>query len=428
MSSKEHHPLFDLYLAYTEETESPVIYHRWCLISAIGALLGRKYYLQHGRFRVFPNLYCMLIGHPGTRKSSAVKGVKKLILSGGYDTIAANRTSKEKFLLDLEGGADNEAFQGSGGKAVYDSVTANNLWGPDSNMQEPREVFVMADEFNEFIGLGNIEFCSLLGDLWDWDDEKTPYKQRLKNSKSVEIYQPTISILGGNTPENFAAAFPPTIMGQGFLSRLLLIHGEMTGKQYAFPPEPRKEDTDKLIEFFSDLRTTYHGATSLSSVARSMLETIYIGWRPLEDVRFKSYNTRRFTQLLKLCLIVSAASFRKEVTEHDVIFANTILAAAERLMPKALGEFGKSKNSDVTNKVMDLLEGTTKPLTTKEIWMHVHKDLEQIKQLGEILMSLSHAEKIQHIKDRGYLPKKKAAEVPIFVDWELLTEEERRML
>jgi len=37
-------------------------------MSGIASLLSRSFYFQHGNFRVFPNLYIMLIGEAGARK------------------------------------------------------------------------------------------------------------------------------------------------------------------------------------------------------------------------------------------------------------------------------------------------------------------------------------------------------------------------
>lgn len=84
------------YLAYASDTEVPAIFHRWAAISSIGAFLGRRYYFSHGHFEINPNIYCMLIGSPGTRKSTAIKLIKKLIKTAGYDTIAADKTTKER--------------------------------------------------------------------------------------------------------------------------------------------------------------------------------------------------------------------------------------------------------------------------------------------------------------------------------------------
>lgn len=418
--------LINKYFEYTKETEAPRIYHRWCVLSAVGALLGRHYYMQHGTNRIFPNIYVMLIGDVGSRKSSTIKLVKKFLISAGYDTFAANKTRKEKFLLDLEGVDEGLLLDKDkmNGKPVYDAMLAKNLWGDDATSKEPKEVFIVADEFNEFMPPGDIEFCSLLGDLWDWDEEKRPYEYRLKNSKSVSIYQPTVSILGGNTPENFMRAFPPEILGQGFLSRLIIVHGEVTGKKYAFPRTPAEDEREYLVQQFTKLRGHYRGAATIEPAAFTTLVSIYENYKPLDDTRFKGYSQRRFTQLLKLCLIYSV--LRDSIIDCETVLeASTTLSAVESHMSTALGEFGKSKNSDVAHKILDVLAAANKPLAPKALWSHVHKDLERPTQLAEMLQNLVLAGKVQHIDKKGYLPLKQIPVKPEFVDYSLLTPEEQ---
>jgi hypothetical protein len=77
-------------------------------------------------------------------------------------------------------------------------------------------------------------------------------------------------------------------------------------------------------------------------------------------------------------------------------------------MPKAIGEFGKAKNSDVTSKIMEALYGATKPLTTQDLWKLCSPDLNSISELANILSGLTHAEKIQSVAKTGWLPKMKA--------------------
>lgn len=421
----------DRYLEYTEQSEPQKIYHRWCALTAIGALLGRNYYIQQGHFKIYSNLYVMLLGEAGARKSTSIKLMKKLISAAGYENIAADKTTKEKFLLDLEG-VDEDLVDGKAKK--YDSVTADNLWGKNS-ATEPREVFIMADEFNEFAGVGNNEFYTTLGNLWDWDDEERPFTQRLKNSRSVSIFQPTISILGGNTAENFARAFPPDALATGFLSRMLLIYGEKSGRKFHIIPTPNKEMTDEIITSLRNIRGTMRGAATVDDDADAILREIYNDWGELEDMRFKGYNNRRYTQLLKLGLICSTTRMsarthsgkqgNHSITASDIIRANTILTGAELLMPKALGEFGKSKHSVVINEIMDLLNTATHPLLMRDIWSRVHKDLDKPTDLAPILQGLVMADKIHIVKDRGYLPKAAKVKEHKFVDWSLLTPEER---
>src|SRR5690348_7180069 len=125
--------LFDTYFEYVKETEPPIIFHRWSLIGALSAYLGRQCWLPFGTMRIFPNQYIMLVGNPGTRKSTAIKGAKRVLSATGYSTFAAERTSKEKFLLDL---------QGESGAQAGEAVT--NLFGAGVEHQDPREIFIVA--------------------------------------------------------------------------------------------------------------------------------------------------------------------------------------------------------------------------------------------------------------------------------------------
>jgi hypothetical protein len=420
------------YLSYLQETESPYNYHRWCGISVVGALLGRNFYLEHGHSRIFPNIYCMLLGEPAARKSTAIKIAKRLVSASGYDNLGADKTTKEKFLLDLEGlheDPEEIAKSGASPQQIYDAVTERNLFGPDSFISEPREVFIMADEWNEFTTPGNGEFYTTLGNLWDWDDEQRPFTQRVKNTKSVSIFQPTVSILGGNTPEKFAEAFPPAIIGGGFLSRMILVHGERSERKYPFPPKPDPAATELIVQRMRDIRAKQRGVAALDADAVKVLSEIYLeGGFDIDDVRFRAYNNRRFTQLIKLCLIHAAARDTNIIGREIVIAANTALAAAERYMPKAIGEFGKAKNSDVANKIMELLDSALKPMSAKDIWRHVHSDLEKLTQLGEVMQSLQTADKVMHVKDQGWLSKPGIRMKPKYVDWSLLTSEEQAVL
>lgn len=399
------------YLAYTADTEIPAFFNRWTAIAGLGAFLGRQAYFTHGHTRINPNLYVMLIGSAGTKKSSAIKMCRKLLTTAGYSKFAGEKTSKEKFLLDL-----------AGEELSADILNSNLFGGTDDNTSS--EMFIAADEFNVFIGNGNIEFISLLGQLWDFDGS---YPVRFKNSKSLDIMNPTISILGGNTPTGFSQAFPPEIIGQGFFSRLLLVYGEPNGNRIPFPSPPCADSTARLVSLLSRIRATVVGHISLEPTAKNLLSKIYTNWGGLGDVRFDSYSNRRFTHLLKLGICISASSVRREITEYDVIRANTILTHTEHLMPKALGEFGKSRNSDVAHKILQILDNGAGIVTFKQIWKEVHSDLTNTSELGDMLNNLNLAGKLQVVKG-GFLPLKKAfIEVSDgTVDYSLLLDEERK--
>lgn len=418
-------PLFDKYFKYVDKTEPPLIFHRWSLLASLGAMLGRQYWVPHGEFNIFPNLYCMLIGDPGTRKSTAIKLSKKILSGAGYKTFAAERTSKEKFLVDLEG------VEGEDGKINKNGVM-EELFGEGAS-GEPKEVFVVADEFNDFAGTGNMDFLSLLGTLWDWDDPFEPYKQRLKTSRSVAIFQPTVSILSGNTHDGFNAAFPPQAMGQGFMSRLLLVFGEDSGKRFTFPERPSDAVRGDVIDYLLQIKQTVHGPATVTEKAHGMLDTIYRTFAGLEDARFKHYSTRRFTHLLKLCLLVSAANKRTMIGANDVLFANTLLTFTEHRMPQAMGEYGKAKNADVAARILSVLSTAKTPLQHGALWKQVSADLDRMEDLQKLLAGLAQAGKIQYIpgtKDSnvsGFMIVRKAlGNNALYVDYKLLPEAAKR--
>jgi hypothetical protein len=407
---------FDLYASYVTDTESCYTYHRWCSISIIGAMLGRDYFFQHGHFVVNPNMYMMLLGKSGDRKSAAIKIAKGVLKSTGYRFLAPDKTSKEKFLLDLN---DQVSIDG-------DDILDSNLWGDlASSMasKPPVEMYIAADEFNDFIGNGNIDFISLLGSFWDYDDV---YQNKIKNGTSVCLPYPTINILGGNTPTGFNLAFPNEVLGQGFFSRLLLIYGEPTGKKITFPEPPSQEIKKTLAEYLLTIKKVCNGAAKLSKDAERLLDKLYKTWEGMGDVRFDSYTNRRFTHLLKLCLIHSAARLSTTIEAQDVIYANTVLTHTEHVMPRALGEFGKSRHSDIVHKIMTLLDNSNVPVPPANIIKAIHSDIDNIAVAVELIKGLQTADKIMQIQG-GYMVKRKIrTEVDSETfDLSLLTEEER---
>lgn len=359
------------------------------------------------------------MGAAGTRKSTAIKVASKLLKKAGYDCFSASKTSKEQFLADLAKTGMPETTGDT------DDILDMNLWGSEAeSVTGICEILVNADEFNDFVGNGNIEFLSLLGNLWDIEGD---YKHSKLTSKSVFVRDPCVSILAGNTATGFALAFPKEAIGQGIFSRLLLIHGDPTKRKIAFPKPPSDEATAALIQCLQQIRAICSGEARISDGAKSILERIYNEWAPLNDVRFESYSNRRFTHLMKLCLITAAAHKMTEILPEHVVYANTVLSHAEHSMSRALGEFGSAAKSDVNNKVMQLLSSAERPMTFKEIWKHVSTDLHELAALRPIIESLTFADKIVKAGN-GFLAKRKLIEErnsSDLIDFNLLTEAER---
>lgn len=399
-------------IEYNRETESPKRYHQWGYLATVAAMLGRNAWLPFGHNNIYPNQYIMFIGSPAARKSSAVKAAINMLYAANYTTISKGRTSKEKFLLDLSGHIDDTGIKHNPGLVLTDGNKAaiQNLFDTDlaelGETDEHCETLIAADEFNNYIGTGNYEFISLLGELWDVPPD---YPVRVKNSKSYTINKPCVSILAGNTPTGFAAAFPPEILGQGFASRLLLIYGERTNVRTTLPKPPPAEVTAEIAAHLQQIRVQVCGefTIDLGGEVYQTIDWLYKNWQSLDDNRFTNYSGRRFSHLLKIALLFAANDLRTSIEQQDVVAANTILTLTEHEMPRALGEFGMSKHSEVSNKIVEYLNTVDEPKNITQLWEHFQVDIDKMSAMTEIMTGLVRAKKLQNTKG-GFLAVKKA--------------------
>lgn len=414
-SELEGQDFFAKYLNYTGGTEVPTFFNRWACIGGLGAWAMQDIWFPFGAGKIYPNIYAMLVGDPGSRKSTAIKSMKSLLKEAGYSYFAGEKTSKEKFLEDL-------ASNNSGGAGDDLSRVDAVLFGDYDSEATP--CMIAADEFADFFGNNTMEFVSLLGVLWDFSGV---YNNKTKSGQT-SINNPNISILGGNTVDTLCRTFPPEVMGQGFFSRILFIHGEANGRKIAFPRIIPDEDTIYMRNELLRVRESFAGQMVASPEAYKAMETIYTKFKGLSDIRFASYSTRRFTHFIKLVMIHAAADYSRTIELPHVIRANTILTHAEHHMPRALGEFGRSRNSAVVHKIMQVVERTTRPLDMSEIWKEVQGDMDRINELGEAIKGLLMSGKIQSV-DGGFLPIKAVQieyDSPLY-DWDYLTDEERNI-
>lgn len=406
MSYDNSTDFFRRYLEITGGTEVPAFFRRWAILTGVGAWIGRSACFKRGSFKIYPNMYVMLLGAPGTRKSTAIKDVKKILQRAGYTSFAAEKTTKEKFLMDLAGVGEEYNAEGFLNLDLGSTTT---------------ECLIAADEFSDFFGNNIMDFVSTLGVLWDYEGI---YKSRIKNGVQVELSDPTISILSGNTQTTFANTFPPEVMGQGFFSRMVAVYTEATTKKVTFPPAPSPEDLDYIITHLYSIQSIT-GNLEITEEAENLVDRIYKTWTPIPDDRFAHYGNRRLGHLLKLVIIHCVARLSNVIEARDVTYANTVLYHTEHYMPKAFGEFGRAKNASVTHKILGIIEGKLGAVDFSELWANVSTDLPGLGELGDILRGLAAAGKIQPV-DGGFMACKKVLDLRYdeMVDYRYLTKAE----
>jgi hypothetical protein len=375
---------FQRYFDFVGESEAPPLYHRWAAISMIAALLGRQTHFPFGHTKLFPNFYIMLVGSPGTRKGTALSPMKKALKLANFCKFSPDRLSPERFIAELvhtnsTETVDNDEFERVG-------------------FETPNEMFVVAPEFGDFIGHGNFNFINLLTNLWDNLDE---YLHPKLHGKSISVFEPTINMITATTPQGISMAIPVEAIGQGFMSRLVLVYGEPTGIKITFPDAVEEDKLQGIAAHLTQIKSLVTGQMELDDEARPIFDRIYREFEEIDDFRFKHYTTRRFTHILKLAVISAAARCSTIITSKDALFANTILHLTEQRMPKALGEFGKAKNSETANAVLEIVRSSRTPIAIKDIWKKLSQDLNNFQDLNDIVKNLLSAGKITQMTHKG---------------------------
>lgn len=417
MKEVEEPYIFARYFQIMEKTECPLIFHRWALISAIGTIMGRKYIFgKDTAMEVFANQYVVLVGPPATRKNVAIKYSKRILKLAGYNRFASDKTSKEKFCIDVMEGP----IQSEGEMEDLD-------WSMGG---VKHEVLISAPELQDFFGQGNMDFISLLTNLWDTPSE---YKVSNKNSKGVLLKEPTISLIGGATPTTLVDIFPEKTAGQGFLSRGLFIFAPNKRKEIAFPEKIADEELLEVVDILAAIKENEDCVCRATDEAMAELTKVYNsekGWKKHKDVRLASYAGRRFSHLMKLAMVCAAAELNFDedtgdliITKQHALYANSILCFSEGFMTRALGSMGKSNNIATQNKILEMLEHCTNAsgYTAKDISESLVGEVSTAWEVVEGITSLVQMDRVQKLGD-SYVLAETGPVKQIFCDYGLIKE------
>lgn len=422
LAVKDDRTFFDIYFDYVGTTESPALYHRWTALSILGALLGRNVYYPFGHNNIYPNQYILLTGTPAARKGTAIKIGKNLLFKLGYAHIAPNKAAKEAFWGWMAKKHDVEPE----GKTIEEQI--DYLFEIDNPKNKITEAYIAHDEFLDFIGSGDTDFVTNLTNLWDNLPEFINPKTR---GDDIYIPNPTVNILSGITPAGISDSFKSLALGGGFFSRMLFVYSTPSGRKITFPSRPCPAHEDLLLSHLTEI-TQLSGELHLTKEVEHLLDRIYQSSPGMSDPRFQYYTERRLTHLIKMLIIISASKLTLTPTTQDLLLANTILYNTELNMSKALGEYGKSRNSEIANTIITALNQSKHPLSLREIGKLVGRDLNKYSDLLEIMGSLVQQERI--IRSTGTKGSKEAVYLPNnltsmtwsedLIDFNLLRDEE----
>lgn len=393
--------LFEGYLELVDDTESPILYHRWSLITALSSIFNRRIILDFSIGSVYPNMYVILLGPPAARKNTAIDLAVNLIRSAGYTKIASGSTSPEQFLIDLHEGFDNLETLNRLGSNDLEELDLGISTSTSYGNQKVSDVLIAEGELLSFLGHNNTSFSTKLLNLWD---NKPFHDVRTISGDKYRIKNPTLSLIGGATPSTFKKIFPYDVTGQGLLSRIILVYGAGPSKK-CFDPKPfDKKLYAELQDYVSHLldfpkrNIHYKFTPSAYEYSKHLYESCSFD---ILDPRFQYYNGRRDAHYKKLCLIIAATNLHEKIELGDCLLANSILTYTEQFMPSALGEFGLDKTDERTELVYSIIRKHKAGLQLNEILQRTISIVGKPQELTGHIIRLLTTERIDKITNNG---------------------------
>jgi len=259
-------------------------------------------------------------------------------------------------------------------------------------VEDRHVLFAKATEFGSFIGQNSLDLTRFLIKVWDGED----YQYKLRNSKDV-LHEPLLSLLGGTTPTDIASLLPPEAIGQGFMSRCVLVYAP--NKEKSVPPSRFKLDRKHekyLTEVYRWIWQEARGPVTLTKEASELLDVLYETELKMQDNRFIFYTERRSTHLQKTAMALALADKRMEIYKQDIEEAHRILTAAEVRMPDALGEYGLSPLAVARQKMLEYLRYAKEPVSERVLWAVMQKDMKLVDFQNSIA-ALVNARKISAV-------------------------------
>jgi hypothetical protein len=309
------------FISYTDRLESPLRFRTWTGLATICAALQRKVWTRVKGQNLFANAYIVMVGPPGIGKGNAIKPAIAMLADIKDINMAPTGLTRRSFYDSLEAAVGKPDFV-DGDLLTHCSMTA------------------FIEELGVFLKSGDTDFVYALCHIFDsppWFHYKT------SSAGENEIPNAWFSMLACATPKGLKDILTDELMEIGLSARTILIYSDEKIDVDIFGEKPeRLEQHNKLAH---DLRQiakiqgeycfTSEGAECLVEWNRNELKPI-----PL-DPRFTHYNTRRLTQIIKLCILLAAArSDDTIITEREVDEARSILLEAERVMPRAIESIG----------------------------------------------------------------------------------------
>jgi hypothetical protein len=368
------------FLDYTAELESPHGYLQWSGLATIAGAAQRKIYMESTAFFAFTNMYVVLVGPPGSKKSTAIRAGRKLLKKVPGINMSGDAPSVVGLMKDFA----------------------------DIVQKDHQSLNAFISEFGSLFENATETMTGFLTAIYDGDDD---YTKRTRVGGKEHIPFPWLNMVAGTTPTWLGDNLRKSAVEGGLVARTLYIYSDEIILKSPFPRYNKairalEEHLIHDLAHISVLGGEFDFAGGESGEAYRWFADWYIDRKRfprVSDNRTAGYFVRKPIHLLKVAMALSLSrSDSLQLSLENLEVALAMLDGIESGMSRAFSAVGGNMLATELERVERILkQAGSEGLTYAEIIAATYHNMEQ-KQLDATLNTLRAMGRIAGMATTGF--------------------------
>jgi Protein of unknown function (DUF3987) len=376
------------YEEVTQNNEVPKTFHLYSSLVALSSIVSGKVWLDLGLFKIRPNLYVVLTGTPGVKKTTAMSVAKRLIREMKIVPLAAECLTKEA--LTMEMGAKTRVVEGLTEGSVPDQ------FGP---LDEKKTKFmytpmsVLVTELSQFVGSGG-SAGHMLDFLTTIYDEET-YENKTKGKGTDTLPMPYLTLLACTVPDWITARLKDDVITGGFSRRTIFVYEHATNLRVP-RPTVTKEMEDAWVRLVAKGRKLLQvkGEVLWAPGAADYYDNWYVNLKRPEDPLLEGWYNSVHIQMLKIAMLIAASEWEHGPLTIDIPsmeMSMELLRLVEENIPKVFKGVGRNELFAISGKIVEMLDFSPKkklPLQFVQREMYREVNVDEFAKIMNHLISV----------------------------------------
>ena len=392
------------YFHLTETLDCPTSFLKAAWLFSVTAALERRVYFGDPHRPLHANQYIVLVGPAGLGKGLALSESKRLL--NCYNLYPPDEMEKpreqRKPLLDPVTHFPRKQFNCLPDATTFESVVRDladshtSYKAEDGSIVTASCAYFLLEELASLLRPKKSEDVARF--LLNMYDNK-PYKYKTATAGGAHIEQGCLNLIAGTTPDFFKTAEEAALLGEGLLSRFLLVAeaGRDRESVFFFKNLTKEQLAHQLhLQNWLSFLGHIYGQVTCTDEAVEFLETFWKGevlrLSLMDDERLQKAFSRRKVHIIKMAIAFHFSEYSTLVlTKRDFEQSITYVHELERSATELLLSTGNNKTYGVQKRLVDRLR-LRSPQTIGEVMIFLapHLDMTAIASVLDLIEKSGH--------------------------------------